>query len=120
MINPNDVLQFLQAADQYPLTNEYDGLYYRLIQEEYHELQEAVEQGDTVKELDGCLDLIWVIIGHCYMKGYDISGAWNELTRSNMDKINPETGKMDRREDGKIIKPKHWTPPNFQPFVGVL
>lgn len=36
--------------------------------------------------------------------------AFEEVHRSNMTKVNPETGKPDRREDGKILKG-----PNYEP-----
>ena len=36
---------------------------------------------------------------------------------SNMSKVNPETGKPDRREDGKILKGPNYTPPSMQKAV---
>jgi predicted HAD superfamily Cof-like phosphohydrolase len=63
------------------------------------------------------MDMIWVILGFCYMKGYDVSGAWNEVARSNLCKINPETGKVNKRADGKVLKPEGWTPPQLEQFV---
>ena len=56
-------------------------------------------------------------IWYCYMKGYDVKGAWDEVTRSNHMKIDPETGKVKKRSDGKVLKPDGWTPPNLKPFV---
>ena len=51
------------------------------------------------------------------MKGYDIRGAWNEVTTSNLWKIDAKTGKVIRREDGKILKPEGWTPPDLTKFI---
>jgi predicted HAD superfamily Cof-like phosphohydrolase len=51
------------------------------------------------------------------MKGYDVNGAWNEVMRTNVEKIDAKTGKVTRREDGKILKPEGWTPPNLKPYV---
>ena len=51
------------------------------------------------------------------MRGYDVHGAWNEVARSNLAKINPETGKVNKREDGKVLKPVGWTPPKLEQFV---
>jgi tripartite-type tricarboxylate transporter receptor subunit TctC len=31
--------------------------------------------------------------------------------------IDPATGKVQRREDGKVLKPEGWTPPDLKPFV---
>ena len=63
------------------------------------------------------MDMVWVILGFCYMKGYDVQGAWNEVARSNLSKIDPVTGKVKKREDGKVLKPEGWTPPDLTPFV---
>ena len=51
------------------------------------------------------------------MKGYDVAGAWNEVMRSNMAKVDRQTSKVKRREDGKILKPEGWTPPDLTKFV---
>ena len=111
-----DVVKFIEACDQ-PKTPENADLYATLIDEEYKEFDQADMVNDEVESLDACMDMIWVILGYCYMKGYDVQGAWNEVARSNLAKINPETGKVIKREDGKVLKPEGWTPPNLKPFV---
>ena len=90
-----------------------------LIKEEFLEFLDAKSSNDEVEQLDACMDMIWVILGYCYMKGYDVDGAWNEVARSNLDKINPETGKVIKRNDGKVLKPEGWTPPALAKFVKV-
>mgnify|MGYP003340672012 CR=1 FL=1 len=74
-------------------------------------------ENDNEAQLDGCMDLIWVVLGFCYMKGYDVDGAWKEVARSNLSKINSVTGKVIKREDGKVLKPEGWTPPSLEQFV---
>jgi predicted HAD superfamily Cof-like phosphohydrolase len=37
--------------------------------------------------------------------------------RTNFAKIDAETGKVRKREDGKVLKPEGWQPPNLVPFV---
>jgi hypothetical protein len=32
-------------------------------------------------------------------------------------KINAETGKVNKREDGKVLKPEGWTPPQLEQFI---
>jgi hypothetical protein len=44
-------------------------------------------------------------------------GAWKEVMRTNFAKIDHETGKVRKREDGKVLKPVGWTPPNLGPYV---
>ena len=113
---PLDVLVFLNACDQKAsINNAY--LYKKLIEEEYEEFQQAVSKVDEPESLDACMDMIWVILGFCHMKGYDIQGAWDEVVKTNMAKVDPVTGKVRRREDGKILKPEGWKPPDLSKFV---
>lgn len=116
MTMPLDVKMFLNACDQNPSDENID-LYYKLIQEEYDEFIDAVEKGQEVEQLDACMDMIWVILGYCYMKKYDIKGAWEEVANSNLSKIDSKTGKVLRRGDGKILKPEGWKPPRLERFI---
>lgn len=111
-----DVCMFLKACDQTP-SKENVELYCNLITEEYKEFNEAVIEDNEVEKLDACMDMIWVILGYCHMKGYDIRGAWDEVVKTNMAKVDPVTGKVRRREDGKILKPEGWEPPDMSKFI---
>jgi predicted HAD superfamily Cof-like phosphohydrolase len=112
----NDVVKFIEACDQ-EKTSDNVKLYDKLIREEYDEYVGAILTKDEVETLDACMDMIWVILGYCYMKNYDVAGAWNEVARSNLDKIDPVTGKVKKREDGKVMKPEGWKPPQLENFV---
>jgi len=109
----NDVVEFIEACDQ-PKTEDNQSLYANLIQEEFEEFISAIHAEDEVEQLDACMDMIWVILGYCYMKGYDVQGAWNEVARSNLAKIDSTTDKVKKREDGKVLKPEGWTPPSLK------
>lgn len=112
----NDVKTFIEACEQE--RNEQNVLLYKnLIREEFDEYIKAYLESDEEGQLDGCMDLIWVILGYCYMKDYGVEGAWNEVARSNLSKIDPTTGKVNKRKDGKVLKPEGWLPPNLKPFV---
>jgi predicted HAD superfamily Cof-like phosphohydrolase len=112
----NDVVKFIEACDQEKsLSN--SSLYRNLIAEEFNEFIQANNKNDEIEKLDACMDMIWVILGFCYMKGYDVAGAWNEVARSNLAKIDPVTGKVNKRADGKVLKPEGWTPPQLEQFV---
>ena len=113
------VSTFLQACDQTVGEQNFNqsDLYMRLIEEEYDELGDARAQDDAVEELDACCDLIWVTIGYALSRGWDISGAFNEVARSNMSKIDAATGKVLKREDGKVLKPATFSEPQLEPFV---
>jgi predicted HAD superfamily Cof-like phosphohydrolase len=109
----NDVKTFIEACDQERNT-ENSILYHNLIKEEYQEYLDSI---DSVDELDACMDMIWVILGYCYMQGYDVDGAWKEVARSNLAKIDPDTGKVIKNEHGKVMKPDGWTPPVLEPYI---
>jgi len=112
----NDVVKFIEACEQ-EKSEDNQWLYSNLIQEEYDEFINAIHSEDDIEQLDACMDMIWVILGFCYMKGYNVKGAWDEVARSNLSKINPETGKVIKREDGKVLKPEGWTPPQLEQFT---
>ncbi len=114
---PVDVDTFQKACDQKP-SSENIRLYIDLIKEEFDEFREAVEIQDEVEQLDACMDMIWVILGFCHMKGFNVEGAWNEVARTNLNKINQETGKVEKDGNGKVMKPDGWQPPDLTSFVG--
>jgi hypothetical protein len=49
--------------------------------------------------------------------GADGEGAWKEVMMTNFEKIDKETGKVRKREDGKVLKPLGWTAPKLAPFL---
>ena len=89
-------------------------MYKSLIEEEFKELQEAV---DLEAELDALIDILVVTIGAIHSAGFNGEGAWKEVMSTNFAKIDKETGKVRKREDGKVLKPLGWTPPNLTPFL---
>jgi len=109
----NDVVKFIEACDQERNIGN-SNLYLKLINEEYKELLESKYREE---ELDACLDLIWVILGYSYMRRYVAEGGWKEVARSNLDKIDKVTGKVKKRDDGKVLKPVDWQPPKLETFV---
>ena len=117
-----DVSVFLAACGQRHAStpvprNELSALYKKLIDEEYQEFLDAYEDLDNVEQLDACFDMIWVIIGYMKSRGWNCEAAWDEGAKSNLAKIDKKTGFVRRREDGKILKPEDWTPPDFSKFV---
>lgn len=116
MSMPLDVLMFLNACDQKP-SIENINLYRNLIVEEFWEFQDADKKNDDVERLDACMDMIWVILGYCHMKGWDVKGAWEEVSKTNLSKIDAVTGKVKRRDDGKILKPEGWQEPDFSKYI---
>lgn len=113
----NDVLDFQVATGQFDTHPPVENFYRRLIEEEFQEFMDAVAAKDDIEEFDACLDMIYVIIGHMIQKKWDIQGGWDEVQRSNMAKVDPATGRVRRRPDGKILKPEGWAPPDLTAFM---
>ena len=92
-------------------------MYLSLMEEESQELVDAITAHDRVEALDALIDILVVTIGAIHSMGADAGGAWNEVMRTNMAKIDPETGLVRRRADGKILKPEGWQPPELKPYL---
>lgn len=120
MTNPfKDQEKFMVACDQ--TVSEFNqkqfDLYVNLIREEVKELEEAIAAGDRKEMLDALEDIMVVTAGAMHSGGFDGEGGWNEVMRTNFAKIDPVTGKVRKREDGKVLKPEGWQPPNLEPFL---
>ena len=94
-------------------------LYFKLIEEEFNELKEAYKNKDIVEIADACADLRWVIEGLETTLEIPNQRVWEEVKRSNFSKIGP-SGKVERREDGKILKPDTYSAPNIKQFFDSL
>jgi predicted HAD superfamily Cof-like phosphohydrolase len=120
MTNPfRDQEKFMRACDQSvgEFNVEQFNLYTKLIEEEFKELKVAIDNVDSVETLDALVDIVVVTIGALHSMGADAEGAWKEVMNTNFAKIDKETGKVRKREDGKVLKPVGWTAPNLQPFL---
>ena len=115
-----DQEKFMKACDQ-TTGGKFDqdqfAMYLGLIEEEYKELWEAVNNNDQLETLDALIDILVVTIGAIHSMGSDAEGAWKEVMMTNFAKIDKDTGKVRKREDGKVLKPVGWVPPNLEPFV---
>jgi predicted HAD superfamily Cof-like phosphohydrolase len=92
-------------------------MYLSLIDEEVAELEEAVMANDKVEQLDALIDILVVTMGAVRAGGFDGEGAWKEVMDTNFAKIDPDTGKVRKREDGKVLKPEGWKAPELAQFV---
>ena len=119
-MNPfRDQEKFMRACDQSVdnLNTAQFEMYKNLIEEEFNELVTAESNNDPVEQLDALIDILVVTIGAIHSMGADAEGAWKEVMRTNFAKIDSETGKVRKREDGKVLKPVGWTAPDLKPFV---
>lgn len=109
----------MQACDQTvgQINQDQFNLYIKLIQEEVDELWAANSADDRVECLDALIDILVVTVGAIHSMGADGEGAWKEVMSTNFAKINKLTGKVRKREDGKVLKPDDWQPPKLGKFV---
>lgn len=120
MTNPFiDQSRFMRACNQtVGAWNEPQfNLYTRLIQEEVDELWAANAAADPKECLDALIDILVVTVGAIHSLGADGEGAWNEVMRTNFAKIDPATGRVNKREDGKVLKPEGWKPPELEQYI---
>jgi len=118
--NPfRDQEKFMRACDQSvdAMNDAQYAMYVKLIDEEHQELLEATLTEDRVEQLDALVDILVVTIGAIHSMGADAEGAWKEVMATNFAKIDRETGKVRKREDGKVLKPTGWHPPVLSPFL---
>jgi len=116
MTNPfRDQEKFMRACDQSVTGDQKQfDMYMNLIEEEFNELQEAEDDTET---LDALIDILVVTIGAIHSMGADGEGAWQEVMATNFAKIDQETGKVRKREDGKVLKPIDWKSPELAQFL---
>jgi predicted HAD superfamily Cof-like phosphohydrolase len=117
MDSRNDVRTFMDACDQ--KGNDFGvqaNLYMNLVMEEYKELILAFGNRDMVEIADACADLKWVIEGLEHTLQIPQQEVWDEVARSNLAKIS-DNGKVLKRNDGKVLKPEGWTPPDIKSIL---
>jgi predicted HAD superfamily Cof-like phosphohydrolase len=111
-----DIDTFATACDQPPSESNYK-MYLSLIDEEVGELVEAVAADDKVEQLDALIDILVVTMGAIRAAGWNGEGAWKEVMDTNFAKIDSDTGKVRKREDGKVLKPEGWKAPELAQFI---
>jgi predicted HAD superfamily Cof-like phosphohydrolase len=118
-----DVDAFMKACGHSPDPKRV-GLYLDLVREEIGELEQAMaefhsaenqqdEQQARAEVLDAICDSIWVLIGLGKTMDLPLEWGWDEVTITNLKKIDAELGTVLRDDHGKILKPPGWRPPNM-------
>jgi len=90
-------------------------LRYNLLKEEFEEYEKAESDNDLTEIADALADIIYIACGTAVSYGIPLDKVFAEVHRSNMAKL--VDGKPLYREDGKVMKPAGWTPPDVE---GVL
>jgi predicted HAD superfamily Cof-like phosphohydrolase len=113
---------FMEACDQQVLSSptfpdwNTRELRVSLIEEEFKELLDGISRDDIVEVADALTDLLYVVYGAGHSFGIDLDACFAEVHRSNMTKLGPE-GRAIKREDGKIMKPESYSPPDLESIL---
>jgi predicted HAD superfamily Cof-like phosphohydrolase len=103
-------------------------LYHELVREEIGELEEAMsaynasenqqeEAQASADALDAICDSIWVLIALAKAMNLPLEWGWDAVASTNLKKIDPELGIVNRDQNGKIMKPDRWVPPDMLRIV---
>jgi predicted HAD superfamily Cof-like phosphohydrolase len=80
--------------------------------------KEKYAQGEEYKKIadqaDALVDIYYYSLNAACKKGINLSSIFSVVHGANMAKRDPKTNKFLKREDGKIIKPEGWTPPDVE------
>ena len=109
--------QEVNAVPSFP-EEEIQRLRLDLIEEELDELHYAIDNKDMVEIADALGDLLYVVYGAGHAFGIDLDECFKEIHASNMSKLGPD-GKPIKREDGKVLKPDTFFPPDLKSILGV-
>lgn len=82
-----------------------------------HEATAADLQQNNADLLDGLCDTTVVVMGMAAMAGLPFNEGMDEVNRSNLAKIDPETGKCIKDAGGKILKPSGWKKPDLAAVI---
>lgn len=100
------------------LTKKRAALRQRLLTEEVSEIETSQANEDIVGIADGIIDSMYILIGTAYEYGLSdrLVLMFDEVHRSNMTKMGPD-GKAVFRKDGKVMKPKSYSPPKLDLII---
>lgn len=124
MSNFEDVRTFMETFGQEVRTepsfpsSDVQNLRISLIEEEFCEFVDAIDDGDIVGVADALTDILYVVYGAGLAFGIDLDACFKEVQRSNMSKVGPD-GKPIFREDGKVLKGPNYSPPDLAKVIGV-
>lgn len=107
-----DILAMLHEFDTHPNAlpeTNHPGLRQTLLDEEHEELREALAVGDRAEIARELADCVYVLYGIAWVHKIDLDAAVEEIHRCAMVKMNAGI----RREDGKILKPPGFVPPDM-------
>merc|ERR1719473_997632 len=84
------------------------------LQKEEYSADEEGQIKQVAAQADALVDIEYYMLNTAAKKGFNMSAIFGVVHAANMAKRNPETGRFEKRADGKIIKPPGWMPPDVE------
>ena len=88
----------------------------KLIDEEFNELKDAINENNLIEVADALTDILVVTYGAGVAFGIDLGKCFKEVHRSNMSKLS-EDGKPIYNEFGKVMKGPNYFKPNLKQYL---
>ena len=88
----------------------------KLIDEEFNELKDAINENDLIEVADALTDILVVTYGAGVAFGIDLDKCFKEVHKSNMSKLS-EDGKPIYNEFGKVMKGPNYFKPNLKQYL---
>jgi predicted HAD superfamily Cof-like phosphohydrolase len=82
------------------------------MREEFEEVRAAMEEGSLAHIAQELADLLYTVYGTAVAYGIDLEPVYREVHNANMRKEGGGTA-----NDGKILKPATWTPPDIETII---
>jgi len=110
---PKSVMEMVTEYNNTAENEKDSSLYWELTNEEYDEWfgelpcnKTYSNPYDPTKELKELSDLVYVIYGYAWSKGWDLDEAVRRVHENNMGRMYQPDGTIKRRKDGKILRNK--------------
>lgn len=78
-----------------------------------HKCADMSEVEKVAEQADALVDANYYMLNIAGRNGHNLSKVFDAVHQANMNKIDKETGMCKKREDGKILKPAGWKPPDI-------
>jgi len=91
--------------------------YWNEISKASGQLISAVDEQDRLHILQALVNLIANSVGAINSLGADAEGAWREVMGTYTAMIDRTAGKVLRDEDGNLVKPNGWVPPDMRKYI---
>jgi predicted HAD superfamily Cof-like phosphohydrolase len=88
------------------------------LEEELSEFTSSANLDDVVGMADALVDIVYVAMGTAYMMGLPWQQLWDEVQRSNMDKVRASDASQSKRKNSlDVVKPQGCVGPDLKSII---